>query len=118
MAEMRSRQSVRNPRSVSPTSDQVIKQRKQERRESIRWLEKFLAEALFERGPDGPYDGRIWEGPLRWDVVVICPDSRDPDDPLYREPYGHGALDAWIIGGGKLHAVVHGGPEEIIRALP
>lgn len=84
----------------------------------MKWLEKFLGEMLYKRGPKAPRDGVIYEGPLKWDVVVICPDSRDPDDPMFREPYSYGSLDAWLISGGELYKAVHGGPEEIANALP
>lgn len=115
---MESLNTIRNPRSAAPSSEGLINQRKQARRESCRWLRKFLSEMLYKDGPDHPYDGHVYEGPIGWDVVVICPDSRDPSDPLYREPHGYGALDAWLIRGGELYRFVHGGPEEIANTLP
>lgn len=108
---------IRNRRPATPTEEEVRRERKRERRESIRWLEFHLG-SFYKRGPQSPYDGVVYEGPIGWDVVVICPDSRDPSDPLFREPYPHGSLDAWLICGGELYQHVHGGPEAIANALP
>lgn len=112
------RETTRNPRKIEPTDEEIFRERKQERRETLKWIESDLRRMLYQRGPDSPWDGVIYEGPIGWDVVVICPDSRDLDDPMFREPYSYGSVDAWLVRGGELWKFVHGSAEEIVGALP